>query len=213
MADEGAKAWLRIARSLAADLPGTWRVAGTGIRAVVAREPIDWLVVWFGASRVRRDDDPCLIGGEASLVGPPFNLAIGHGLRSDTRRDGPKRIQLSEPNAVELTRDFVLNDVLPRVERWSPEQLAQEAEDQLARPAAERGRPSRFPDAAGWRVVLDQGSPEQPVAEYKAWEGAEAASVRWYDELLEAWRSGGRERALQYLVGQRDQALADLKLG
>ncbi len=213
MADEGGKAWQRIARALAPELPGGWRVGGSGIRTVVAREPIDWVVVWFGASRVRRDDIPCLIGGEASLVGPPFNLSVGHGLRSDTRRDAPKRIDLTEPDATELVRSFVLDDVLPRVKPWTPEALAQEAEAQLAMPLAERGRPLRFPDAAGWRVVLDQGSPEQPVAEFEAWEeGAAAEDIEWYRKLLQAWQSGGRDAAMSYLAERRDQALTDLKL-
>lgn len=87
-------------------------------------------------------------------------------------------------------------------------------EAQFAQPESERGRPLVYPDAAGWRVVLETGSPVPPAREAADWFAAcgEQQAARWYEALITAWESGGRDGALRYLTEQRDQVLDSLKL-
>lgn len=212
--DPAGKAWQSIARDLVERLPGRWRTAGTGIRTVLVREPIEWVVVWVGTSRMRKSDPPYLMGGEAELVGPPFTLAKGHGIRSDERRGKPSQIDPTAPDAAAAIEAFVVEDVLPRVDPWTPERLAAVAEEQLVVPMRERGRPIIFQNAAGWRVILSDESPEDPAEQAAGWFGESGSpeEAEWYRQLAAAWRSGGRAEALRYLEGERTKALASLKL-
>lgn len=213
MSDETAKAWSRIAKALAAQLPGEWTIGRTGINTILVRRPVEWVLVWAGVDRIRRDSDPYLIGGEVPLVGP-FQLSVGHGLRSDQVPGQARVVDLATPTAPELVGRFISEQLLPRIDEWTPARLAAESEAQLAQPDDQRQPPIVFPEAAGWRVVLDSGSPVEAAKQAIAW--AEDAyspdDAAWYRDLLQAWESGGREAALRYLEGQRDAALAGLKL-
>lgn len=213
MSDETAKAWVRIAKSLTSELPGEWTTGGNGIRTILVRRPIEWVLVWVGLDRVRRDDDPYLMGGLVQLV-DRFRLSAGHGLRSDRLPEGPGQVDLTEPTAPDVVRQFITEHVLPRVDEWTPDKLAADAEAQLAIPAEQRGRPLVYQSAAGWRIVNDTGSPVEPASEAAAWfkRALSPADADWYNNLLQAWQDGGRPTALKYLEDQRAAALAGLKL-
>lgn len=213
MSDETAKAWSRIAKTLVSRLPGEWTTGRSGIRTILVRKPVDWVLVWVGLDRVRRDSDPYLLGGLVQLV-ERFELSAGHGLRSDQLPDYPGRVDLTEPTATEVVEKFITEHLLPRVDPWTPDRLAAEAEEQLATPDEQRGRPIVFPLAAGWRVVNETGSPVEPATEAAAWfkDAYSPEDAAWYNDLLQAWQDGGRPAALKYLEDQRAAALASLKL-
>lgn len=213
MSDEAAKAWGRIAKSLVSQLPGEWTTGRSGIRMILVRKPVDWVLVWAGLDRTRRDSDPYLIGGEVALV-EPFVLSAGHGLRSDDVFEYPSRVDLTAPTAPEIVEKFITEHLLPRVEEWTPDRMAAEAEDQLGIPEEERGGPLVYPSAAGWRVVNDTGSPVEPASRAAAWyqDAYSPDDASWYNDLIRAWKDGGRPAALKYLEDQRATALAGLKL-
>lgn len=213
MSDETTKAWNRIARALASELPGDWTVGRSGIARIIVRKPVDWVLVWAGLDRIRRDSDPYLIGGEVPLV-DRFQLSVGHGIRSDQMPNHPRVVNLLEPTAPDLVLRFVSEHLLPRVEPWTPDRLAAEAEAQLAVAADRREPPMVFASAAGWRVVNDNGSPVEPATQAVAWyENAYSPDdAAWYRELLQAWETGGRSAALGYLEDERRTALTKLKL-
>ena len=213
MSDETAKAWNRIAKSLVSQLPGEWTTGRSGIRTILVRKPVDWVLVWAGVDRSRRDSDPFLIGGQVQLV-DRFQFTVGHGIRSDQLPDHPSKVDLTDPTATEVVRAFITEGLLPRLDQWTPDRLAAEAEDQLAIPDEERGRPLVYPLAAGWRVVNDTGSPVEPASQAVAWfkDAYSPDDAAWYSDLLQTWQDGGRPAALKYLEDQRAAALASLKL-
>jgi len=163
MSDETAKAWNRIAKSLVSQLPGEWTTGRSGIRTILVRKPVDWVLVWAGVDRSRRDSDPFLIGGQVQLV-DRFQFTVGHGIRSDQLPDHPSKVDLTDPTATEVVRAFITEGLLPRLDQWTPDRLAAEAEDQLAIPDEERGRPL---DHAGGvpGMALIRAATAQPAAE------------------------------------------------
>ena len=213
MADETAKLWPRVAAGATARLPDSWVLGGRGIRAVLVRQPVEWLLVWVGLDRVRRDDDPYLMGGIRPLL-QPFSLGYRIGLRSDERLDAPARISMSAPDAEDQVEQFVTRGLMPLVDLWTTDKFAAEAEKQFAQPPEQRERPLAYPEAAGWRVLAGTGSPLEPARqaaqEYGSIGGADLAA--WYETFAAAWESGGRPAALALLEEQRSAALTQLKL-
>lgn len=212
MADEGGKAWQRALREVVPQLPGEWAIGRPGAKAIIAQQPIEWRLVWVGMDRVRATTTPFLIAGVVPLASP-FALRYTNGLRSDYSR-GPGKIDLLSPDVADTVLRFVVADAIPVVNSWPAARMAAVAEEQFAQPPDQRGRPLRYPDAAGWRVVNDTGSPVEPAQQaadqLKASYSPDEAA--WYEALVAAWNSGGRPAALAYLEQQRAAALVSLKL-
>jgi len=120
---------------------------------------------WLGMSRSRKTDDPRLMAGVTPLVGPVIGLTSHFGLRSDEVHPRPaySTISLSAPDAQEHVLSFFVNDAWPLMQHGTYEGHANQPEEQLAEPEAEREPPLVFPHAAGWRVVLGTGSPLEPA--------------------------------------------------
>ncbi|WP_375425319.1 hypothetical protein [uncultured Friedmanniella sp.] len=214
MVDETAKRWTGVAARLGERLPGEWAVAGRGVKALLVRQPADWVLVWVGLSRVRGSDRPHLMGGATPLVQGPFHPALRVGLSSDTRRHGPRQFDLTDPEHEDQIEQFVVGDVLPLVEPWSVERFAADAEQQFALPLGERLPPRRWFEVPGWRVLLESGSPVEPAREAAEWaRSVQATAIAdWHEPLVAAWETGGRAAALGYLREQRAAALAELKV-
>jgi hypothetical protein len=151
-----------------------------------------------------------------SLVSPVMGLTSQFGLRSDEVWPEPsyRTVSLSAPDAAEQIQLFFEEQAWPQMQRGSYEGHAELAEQQLAQPVAERQPPWVFPDAAGWRVVLESGSPVEParqaIDKLRSLDADD--EVAFYEGLVEAWESGGRSAALSYLGEQRDATLTRLKL-
>lgn len=143
----------------------------------------------------------------------PFFLNYGRGLRSDLSH-APGTVDLLARDAAEVVERFIVDQALPVVEAWPVARMAEAAEAQWAQLPSERGSRLSYPEAAGWRVVNDAGSPvkvaTQAAADWRA--RYEPDWADWYDALVAAWEAGGRPTALSYLVEQRDAALSGLKL-
>lgn len=213
MADETVKAWQKITKQLRATLPGEWVIGRSGVKTLLVRQPVEWTVLWVGIGRVRRDDRPRLLGGITPLVREFDDVSVTHGVSMPVRPGGPLDIDLTSPEAMDAVRGFV-DVVLERTANWTPERLAAEAEEQLAQAPEDRGRPLTFPDAAGWRVVLDRGDPVGPAREAAAWweKAAAPEAAPWYRNLADAWETGGRPAALHLLEASRDAAVESLQL-
>jgi len=211
--DDNARAWQQMAKLLRPRLPGEWTQGRSGIRTVLVRQPVEWVLTWVGAVRSRRSNNPTIWVAQTPLVSEwRGGLALGHGVTSD--RPGPGQIDFTRPDAAEVVERFVLDAGLPRVS-WSARDFAAEAEEQYAQPHAERGRPLVCIDAAAWRVILETGSPVEPALEAAAWlEDTAMASDEgaWHRALVDAWNSGGRAAAMTFLTTNRDAAVASLKL-
>ena len=210
--DNNDRAWKRLAVSLAEALPGEWAIGRPGNNCVLVRIPVDWTFTWIGVERSRKIDDPGLIVGRVGLIGP-FRFGYHHGERSDVF-GGPGKVDLTADNAEQTLFDFITGYGLPQVDLWDAIRMAETCEAQYGRPEAEWGRPIVFPEAAGWRLVFDTGSPEGPAEKAIAWLRGNYApdEANWYTALLEAWRHGGRAGGLDYLTAQREEALRRLKL-
>ncbi|GAB3916919.1 hypothetical protein GCM10011575_33070 [Microlunatus endophyticus] len=213
MADETVKAWQKIAKQLRGTLPGEWSVARSGVRTLLVRQPIDWVVVWVGISRVRRDDMPGLIGGLTSLAGYFNDVNASHGLSTPVGPDSPRTVDLTTPGALDEVSSFA-TAVLDKVADWTPERLAAEAEEQLAQAPDTRGRPLTFQHASGWRAILGTADGFEPAKEAAEWFAKALAPeyATWYEDLATAWQSGGRAAALQFLQDSRTAAIDSLKL-
>lgn len=213
MADETVKAWQKISKQLAGQLPGEWSIGRSGIKTLLVRQPVEWTVLWIGIGRVRRDDRPRLLGGITPLVREFDDVSVMHGVSMPVRPGGPVDVDLTTPDAIDTVREFA-DLVLERTADWTPERLAAEAEEQLAQAPDDRGTPLTFPDAAGWRVVLGTGDPVGPAREAAAWweKAAAPEAAPWYRNLADAWETGGRPAALQFLEKTRDAAVESLKL-
>jgi len=215
MTDE--RLWRGLLTRLAPKLPGEWRVRGSGRRIVLVQEPMEWTVPWLGMTRSRKTDDPYLMAGVTSLVGPVMGLTSEFGLRSDEVHPRPAyfTISLSAPDAEDLVHSFFVNDAWPLMQHGTYEGHAKQAEEQLAEPEAEREPPWVFPEAAGWRVVLETGSPVEParqaIEKFRSWGDADDEVV-FYQDLIDAWEAGGQPGALAYLQQQRDATVSRLKL-
>lgn len=213
MVDDTVRAWQKLVKELADLLPGEWTVGRSGVKTLLVGQPIEWTVLWLGIGRVRREDQPRLLGGITPLVREFTDVCISHGLSTPVRPGAPVHVDLAAADALDTVHEFA-EAVVNRTAPWTPERLAAEAEEQLAQPPHERGRPLTFPDAAGWRVVLGTGDPVPPAREAADWfEAAHAPEAApWYRRLITAWQSGGRPAALGYLEQQRAEAVASLKL-
>ena len=210
--DSNDRAWKRLAVSLTDALPGEWTVGRMGTNGVLVRVPVDWTFTWIRPERSRKIDDPRIIVGRVNLVSP-FRLGYHYGARSDVF-GGPGKVDLTADNAQQTVLDFITAYGLPQVDLWDAIRMAEACEAQYLRPEAEWGRPILFPEAAGWRLVFDTGSPEGPAEQGIAWLRGNYAPDEgdWYAALLEAWRHGGRAAGLDYLTAQREEALRKLKL-
>lgn len=213
MADETVKAWQEIVKQLAGSLPGEWSVARSGVKTLLVKQPVDWVVLWVGISRVRRDDEPRMMGGLTPLVAEFGDVAAFHGLSTPIRPGAPHTVDMTANDAADAAREFseaVLNTVAP----WTPERLAAEAEDQLSEAPDARGRPLTFPYAAGWRVVRGTADPTGPAREAADWFERKSAPKRapWFRNLADAWETGSRDAALAFLEANRATALESLKL-
>ena len=213
MADETVKAWQRIARQLGASLPGEWSIARSGLRTALTKQPVEWTVLWVGISRVRRDDQPSLMGGITPLVRPFNDLSVSRGLTTPVRPGDPSSYDLTAADAEDQVRRFT-EAALDSVADWTPVRLAEKAEEQFATAPDDRVRPITFIDAAGWRVVLDSSNPVEPAHAAVDWfeKASSPANVSWYRNLISAWESGGRAAALALLEANRAAALESLKL-
>jgi len=213
-----AKLWRDLLNRLAPTLPGDWQVRGTGRQVVLVKQPVEWTLPWLGMSRTRTTDDPYLMAGVTPLVGPVLALTAEFGLRSDEVRPRPAyvKVSLSAPEAEEQVRSFFMNDAWPRMQQGTYEGHAARAERQFAQPAAERRPPWVFQQAAGWRVVLETGSPVEPARQgLEKFEslGAGENLFAFYRGLIDAWEAGSQPAALAYLQKQREATLSRLKLG
>lgn len=214
MADETVKAWQKIVKQLAGSLTGEWSIGGSGVRTMLVRQPVEWVLLWVGISRVRREDRPRLMGGITPLVRQFDGVSVTYGLSTPVRPGAPADVDLTGPDAMDVVDTFV-KAVLEEVAPWTPERLAARAEEQLAEAPEDRGRPLTFVDAAGWRVVLNTGDPVEPALAAADWFDKAYGSKRapWYRDLAGAWQSGGRDATLAFLEANRAAALESLKLG
>lgn len=181
---------------------------------MLVSRPDEWILWWIGLDRVRRDQPTCLAAGAVELAAP-FALTYRHGLRSDATRRKPNRVDLLSDDAETWIRDFVVGDAIPALEAWPRERMKQIAEDDLAYPPEQRAWPLVAPFLAGWRVVEDAGSPQEPAEhaiQVLATKPGTDAMAAWYRALLDAWESGGQPAALEFLEDQRAATLASLKL-
>lgn len=214
MADPAAGAWQRITRELAKQLPGQWTAGRSGARSILVSRPDEWILWWVGLDRIRRGEPTYVIAGAVELVAP-FALTYQNGLRSDESRRRPNRVDPVEEDAARWVHDFVVEDAVPILESWSRERLKRIAEDDFTKPPGERAWPMDFPSLAGWRIVEDGESPEEPArqaAEAFGKHDGTPDEAAWYRSLLGVWEAGGRPSALTYLEDQRTAALASLKL-
>jgi hypothetical protein len=213
VADETVKAWQRITRELVASLPGEWSIARSGVKTALIKKPVEWTVLWIGISRVRRDENPVLMGGITPLVRAFNDLSVSRGLTTPVRPGDPRSYDMTAPDAADDVRRFT-EAVLTTVADWTPARLAEKAEEQFAELPDVRAHPITFIDAAGWRVVLDSGDPVEPARAAVEWfeKAASPANVSWYRDLIGAWESGGRDAALDFLEANRAAALESLKI-
>lgn len=212
MADPGGTAWTRIIGALAPSLPGDWTVrGGRGAKAVLVRQPVEWTFAWIGLDRVRVTDHPYLMSGLVPLVIPVDGFSAFYGLRSDEAWL-PGTVDLLSATAPETVRRFILSHAVPMMEPWTPQALANAAEDSYRR--AEPGFDVNLVQAAGWRVVNESGSPVEPAERaielFRPRHAPEV--VTWYEKLTAAWNQGGRPAALTYLEQHRQDVLTRLKL-
>lgn len=213
MVDETVKAWQVVTKRLCDTLPGEWSIGRSGVKRLLVRRPVEWVVTWVGISRVRREDRPRLLGGLTPLVGHFTDVSVLHGLSTPVAPGAPGDVDLTASDAADTVSTFV-EAVLDRASPWTPERLAAEAEEQLAEAPEERGRPLCFQHAAGWRLVLGTGDPLGPAREAADWfEEAYAPKVAvWYRHLADACETGGRTAALRVLEDTRGSAVESLKL-
>jgi hypothetical protein len=207
-------AWAGLTERLADELPGTWERSGgrPGLRTVLVRVPVGWLVPWVGVDRVRAGDPLRVLAGVVPLVEPVASLHHRWGLASDL---SPWRawFDLTTPDGAEELRSFVVEHAIPKLDSYSPAMLAASAEAALAEPDPAR-RFATVTQAAGWRVVDGSGSPVEParVAAERFADLDMPENVTWYEGLADAYGQGGRNTALDWLRDRRTRVLDRLKL-
>lgn len=217
MADPIGAAWQRIATQVAPHLPGHWVVRRRGARTTLVREPIEWTLPWIGFARSRGNDFGYVYAAVVPFVAP-FNWYLTYGLRMGDEPgvpDIPMGLEVLQPGAVDVLQRFLDRQGLPTIDVWSAELLADEAEHSYQLPPGERNEPpAHWIHAAGWRVVNNAGSPVEPARDAIDYfdEVDMTEHADWYRQLLAAWESGGREAALQFMVGYRQQVLTREKL-
>jgi hypothetical protein len=208
MAQSKVKRWLEIAREVGDALPGEWTVRGPQYASLV-REPVEWVLPWISYGRsVHGGAGGWLSAGVLPLVEPFTGWHLLYGLRMDSVPGAPRTITLDDPTASEVARDFALGPALEKLNRWSPERMAEVAEIDLADPPEKRDR--YWWGAPAWRVIFGSGSPTECAAEAadKMCELEIESGPEFYDGLVTAWDSGGRDAALDFLRRHRDTLLA-----
>jgi hypothetical protein len=197
--------WPAIARQLQAELPGEWSIRGA--QRFMVKEPVEWLLSWIAYGHT--GSFGTLSAGVTPLIEAFTGWHMKYGLRMDSVPGGPRSIDLNDPDAPRIARDFALGPALQEINEWSLERLADIAERDLARPPRKRDRYSHLAPAC--RVIFDTGSPEEAAREIaeKCREQGIPGGPEYYEGLIAAWQSGGRDEALQYLRQYRDKVLAD----
>ncbi|MGZ3144427.1 hypothetical protein ACVDFE_21030 [Lentzea chajnantorensis] len=200
---------------LARKLPGQWSVRGRGDLTVLVREPWDWTVSWIGFERSSFSEEGWFQAAVEPLVLESFRWARTFGLRMDEVRGGPRRVDLRSPEAGQVLHDFAHNAALPLFDKWTVEKFAGAADRSMQRPVEQRRPPYYWMLAPGYRVVLDTGSPEEPlrqVIDYINEHGKFTKSLPFYEELLKRWQTGGRGEALRFLEFDRDRKIGEAGL-
>ncbi|MQA81750.1 MAG: hypothetical protein GEV10_25300 [Streptosporangiales bacterium] len=210
--------WQRLAAELRTDLPGDWSLRGKGRMTKLVREPVDWRLCWVGFGKSAYSSAGWLYAAVQPLCtyfgGPPMSL--NYGIRMDDVEGGPSSVDLTEPGAGDVVRDFLAGPAPATFDEWPLELFGTASERNLARPRDERGTPRFWLLAPGCRVVLDTGSPVEPAREAAAyhleWEDGTAEEAAYYAGLADAFEAGGRDKALAYLEDRKEAMLvaADL---
>ncbi|TWP46227.1 hypothetical protein FKR81_36415 [Lentzea tibetensis] len=207
--------WHELARELAPSLPGRWRLRGRGDLTALVQEPWDWTVRWIGFERSSFSDE----GWFQAAVEPPvrdrFKWALTFGLRMDEVQGGPRRVDLWSAEAGQVLQEFAVKAALPEFEHWTVETFASAAEKSLQRPVERRRPPHYWMMAPAWRVILDTGSPEEPlrqIIDYCNEHEAFNRALPFYEEVLERWQAGGRDETLRFLEFDRDRKLEEAGL-
>ncbi|MEU4370760.1 hypothetical protein [Micromonospora chersina] len=217
-----ARRWRHVLTELRPDLPGEWSVRGSGLGAVLVREPLDWALAWIGYSGSPTRPLGWVAAGVQPLVTPFTSWIMTYGIRMDEVGSGPSTVDLAADEAVEQARRFVLDAGLAKIDGWPAERLADVAERDFAQDP--RRRRTHWHQLPGWRVVNGTASPVEPATQLvelcreraagTSGTGARqlAEQAAFHDGLVRAWQDGKREAALEFLTAQRDQALAARKL-
>ncbi|ANZ41512.1 hypothetical protein BBK82_41730 [Lentzea guizhouensis] len=207
--------WHELARELAPSLPGQWSLRGWGEQTVLVEEPWDWTARWIGFDRSAYSEDGWFMAAVEPLVLDRFRWALSFGIRMDEVRGGPLSVDLWADNAGQVLHDFVHGAALAVLDEWTVEKFAAAADKSMQRPVEKRRAPHYWLLAPGYRVVLDTGSPEEPlrqVIDHINESGKFATALLFYEELLERWQTGGRDKALKFLEFDRDRKMEEAGL-
>ncbi|WP_157529702.1 hypothetical protein [Nocardia sp. NRRL S-836] len=207
--------WHELAKELAPSLPGRWSLRGRGELTALVQEPWDWAVRWIGFDRSSYSEEGWFMAAVEPLVLDRFRWALSYGMRMDEVRGGPLSVDLRSDDAGQVLHDFAHNAALPVFDKWTIEKFADAADRSMQRPVEQRRQPYYWLMAPGYRVVLDTGSPEEPlrqIIDYINEGGKFAKALPFYEELLKRWQSGGRDEALKFLEFDRDRKIEEAGL-
>jgi hypothetical protein len=207
--------WHELAKELARSLPGRWSLRGRGDLTVLIQDPWDWAARWVGFERGSFSDEGWFQAAVEPLVLDRFRWARSFGLRMDEVQGGPRRVDLRSNDAGQVLHDFAHNAALPVFDKWTVDRFAGSADRSMQRPVEQRRPPHYWLMAPGYRVVLDTGSPEEPlrqIIDHINERGAFKTSLPFYEELLERWQAGGRDEALKFLEFDRDRKIEEAGL-
>lgn len=206
--------WVEFLRTLRTELPGEWSIRGGGLKALLVREPIGWAIPWIGCSKA---SSVRMHAGVAPAVNAELSWLMGvYGLDMGDVSRGPRSIELGEDGDLDVARTFA-GHALARIDELTLERYAEWAERSLQLLSGPDLPSAYILMAPGWRVVNDSGDPVGAAEACIEW-----AHQRWprtpevippkrrfYEELIESWKAGGRERALANLIENRDRQLAE----
>lgn len=210
------KRWVEILRVLREELPGDWSIRGGGLRSILIREPIGWTIPWIGASKA---SSVRMHAGVAPALTPHLGWLMGeYGLDMSELRDPRLRaLPLGDDGDLEIARQFVV-PALARIAELTPQFYARRAEYVLG-VVADGGPTSSTTHlmAPGWRVINGSGDPVAAARICQDWARWRLAGepeyippyLDFYDGLIDAWHSGGRDHALAFLTWNRDHQLAE----
>lgn len=166
---------------------------------------------WVGWGKSSYSSSGWLYAAVQPLCAYFDTLSLNYGIRMDEVEGGRPSVDLTEPGADGVVREFLAGPAQATFDEWPLELLGTAAERSLARPPAERSSRPYWLLAPGCRVLLDTGSPVEPAREvatfYAGSEDGTADAAAYYTGLADAHESGGRAAALAYLEGRREPML------
>lgn len=197
------------------DLPGSWTLRGSNAaNLTLIREPIGWSIAWIGCDPSRTGKVYPICGVQPIAEFFASGLTAKYSMRLDEAEIGQRLLDLKGDDALSLLREFVTGPGLAEVATWTDENLARAAEASYAEPPGRRYH--EWFGVAGWRAITGSGDPVRPaeeaIAHLESLSAFNPDRIDFYLGLIAAWESGAVEAARGYLIDQRDQALATLRL-